>query len=95
MPCPTAGRKGLEAPALALGLSPDGVSFEAVKRKAVARSSPARLAAKTVPEDGLRLLAAIASLTRTSRTLASKLLKAPTPADVLKTLRAEEEKGRG
>jgi hypothetical protein len=47
------------------------------------------------PGAGLRLLAAIAALTKASRTLASKLLKAPTAADVLNVLRAEEEKARG
>jgi hypothetical protein len=34
-------------------------------------------------------------LTKASRTLASKLLKAPTAAAVLNVLRAEEEKARG
>ena len=43
----------------------------------------------------LETLAAIAALTRSSRTLASKLLKAPTSADVLKILKIEEDKGRG
>jgi PTS system nitrogen regulatory IIA component len=86
--------KGLESPVLALGLSPEGVAFDAADGK---RSHVFFLLVS--PEDnpgaGLRLLAAIAALTRTSRTLASKLLKAPTAAEILKTLRAEEEKSRG
>jgi len=86
--------KGLKSPILLLGLSQEGVPFEAVDGK------PAHVFFLMVsPEDnpsaGLRLLAAIATLTRESRTLAAKLLKAPTCADVLKTLRAEEEKTRG
>jgi PTS system nitrogen regulatory IIA component len=85
--------KGLKAPALLLGLSPDGVAFEAVDGK------PSHVFFLLVsPEDnpgaGLRLLAAIAGLVRRSRGLASKLLKAPTPADVIGVLRAEEEKPR-
>ena len=84
---------GLRSPALLLGLSREGVAFAAVDGK------PSHVFFLLVsPEDnpgtGLRLLAAIAALTRTSRTLASKLLKAATAADVLKVLRAEEEKGR-
>jgi len=86
--------KGLKSPALLLGLSHDGVAFEAVDGK---RSHVFFLLVS--PEDspaaGLRLLAAIAALTRTSRALASKLLKATTAAEVLKTLRAEEERDRG
>jgi len=86
--------KGLETPALVLGLSPDGVSFEAGDGK-LSHIFFLLVSPEDHPGEGLRLLAAISSLTRSSRTLASKLLKAPTPADVLKTLRAEEEKGRG
>ena len=85
--------KGLKSPALLLGLSKEGVQFEAVDGKL---SHVFFLLAS--PEDnpgaGLCLLAAIAALTRECRTLASKLLKASTSADVLKTLRAEEEKTR-
>jgi PTS system nitrogen regulatory IIA component len=86
--------KVLKRPVLLLGLSRDGVAFEAVDGKLshvfFLLASP-----EDNPGDGLRLLAAIAGLTRTSRTLASKLLRATTAADVLKVLRAEEEKGRG
>ncbi len=83
--------RGLKSPALLLGLSADGVAFEAVDGK------PSQIFFLLVsPEDnpgaGLRLLAAIAGLTRRSRALASKLLKATTAADVLEALRAEEDK---
>ena len=85
--------KGLKSPALLLGLSPDGVAFEAVDGK------PSHVFFLLVsPEDnpgaGLRLLAAIAGLTRRSRSLASRLLRAPSTAGVLEALRAEEEKVR-
>jgi PTS system nitrogen regulatory IIA component len=85
--------KGLKSPALLVGLSPDGISFEAVDRK------PSHVFFLLVsPEDnpgaGLRLLAAIAGLVRRSRSLASKLLKAPTPSEVIAVLRAEEDKTR-
>jgi PTS system nitrogen regulatory IIA component len=83
--------KGIKSPALLLGLSPDGVAFEAADGK------PSHVFFLLVsPEDnpgaGLRLLAAIAGLVRRSRSLSSKLLKALTPADVIDALRAEEDK---
>ena len=83
--------KGLKSPALLLGLSPDGVAFEAVDGK------PSHVFFLLVsPEDnpgaGLRLLAAIAGLVRRSRSLSSKLLKAATAADVIDALKAEEDK---
>jgi PTS system nitrogen regulatory IIA component len=83
--------KGLKAPALLLGLSRDGVAFEAVDGK------PSHVFFLLVsPEDnpgaGLRLLAAIAGLVRRSRSLCSKLLKAATAADVIEALKAEEDK---
>jgi len=85
--------KGIRTPALLLGLSADGVAFEAVDGK------PSCVFFLLVsPEDnpgaGLRLLAAIAGLVRRSRSLSSKLLKAPTAAAVIEALRAEEEKVR-
>lgn len=86
--------KGLKAPALMLGLSREGVPFEAVDGK-LSHVFFLLVSPEDNPGAGLRLLAAIAALTRTSRSLASKLLKASTPADVLRVLRAEEEKGRG
>jgi PTS system nitrogen regulatory IIA component len=86
--------KGLKTPALLLGLSPEGVAFQAVDGKR-AHVFFLLVSPEDNPGTGLRLLAAIASLVRTSRSLSSKLLKAPTAADVLKTLQAEEEKGRG
>jgi PTS system nitrogen regulatory IIA component len=86
--------KGLKSPALLLGLSRDGVAFEAVDGD-LSHVFFLLVSPEDNPGAGLRLLAAIAALIRTSRTLASKLLKAPTAADVLKVLRAEEEKIRG
>jgi PTS system nitrogen regulatory IIA component len=85
--------KGIMSPALLLGLSEQGVAFAAVDGK------PSHVFFLLVsPEDnpgaGLRLLAAIAGLVRRSRSLSSKLLKAPTPAGVIGALRAEEEKPR-
>jgi len=82
---------GIRSPALLLGLSPDGVAFDAVDGK------PSHVFFLLVsPEDnpgsGLQLLAAIAGLTRKSRSLASKLLKATKPADIIDALRAEEDK---
>jgi PTS system nitrogen regulatory IIA component len=83
--------KGIKSPALLLGLSLDGVPFEAVDGK------PSCVFFLLVsPEDnpgsGLRVLAAIAGLVRRSRSLASRLLKAPTETAVIEALRAEEEK---
>jgi len=85
--------KGLQAPALLVGLSPEGVAYEAVDRK------PAHVFFLLVsPEDnpgaGLRLLAAIAGLVRRSRGLTSKMLKARTAADVIGVLKSEEERPR-
>jgi len=85
---------GLKAPALLLGLSREGVPFAAVDGK-LSHVFFLLVSPEDNPGAGLRLLAAIAALTKTSRTLASKLLKAPTAADVLNVLRAEEEKARG
>jgi PTS system nitrogen regulatory IIA component len=85
--------KGLNSPALLLGLSKEGVHFEAVDGK-LSHVFFLLVSPEDNPGAGLRLLAAIAALTRGSRTLASKLLKAATAAAVLKTLRAEEEKAR-
>jgi PTS system nitrogen regulatory IIA component len=85
--------QGIKIPALLLGLSPQGVAFEAVD------GMPSCVFFLLVsPEDnpgsGLRVLAAIAGLVRRSRSLASKLLKAETAAAVLEALRAEEERVR-
>jgi PTS system nitrogen regulatory IIA component len=85
---------GLKAPALLLGLSREGVPFAAVDGK-LSHVFFLLVSPEDNPGAGLRLLAAIAALTKTSRTLASKLVKAPTAADVLNVLRAEEEKARG
>jgi PTS system nitrogen regulatory IIA component len=85
--------KGVKSPALLLGLSREGVAFEAVDGK-LSHVFFLLVSPEDNPGSGLRLLAAIAALTRTSKSLASKLLKAPSAVDVLKVLRAEEEKGR-
>lgn len=85
--------KGIKSPALLLGLSREGVAFEAVDGK-LSHVFFLLVSPEDNPGSGLRLLAAIAALTRTSKSLASKLLKASTAVDVLKVLRAEEEKGR-
>lgn len=85
---------GLKAPALLLGLSREGVPFEAVDGK-LSHAFFLLVSPESDPASGLRLLAAVAALTRTSRGLASKLLKAATAADILRVLRAEEEKARG
>ena len=83
--------KGLKSPALLLGLSPDGVAFEAVDGK-LSHVFFLLVSPEDNPGAGLRLLAAIAGLTRRSRSLASKLLKATTAAEVIEALRAEEDK---
>jgi len=85
--------KGVQSPALLLGLSQDGVPFEAVDGK------PSHVFFLLVsPEDnpgaGLSLLAAIAGLVRRSRSLSSRLLKPDTAAGVIDALRAEEERIR-
>jgi PTS system nitrogen regulatory IIA component len=85
--------KTLKSPVLLLGLSKEGVHFEAVDGK-LSHVFFLLVSPEDNPGAGLRLLAAIAALTRECRALASKLLKASTSADVLKTLRAEEEKTR-
>jgi PTS system nitrogen regulatory IIA component len=85
--------KGLKSPALLLGLSKEGVHFKAVDGK-LSHVFFLLVSPEDNPGAGLRLLAAIAALTRKTRTLPSKLLKAATAADVLETLRAEEEKTR-
>jgi nitrogen PTS system EIIA component len=83
--------KGIKAPALLLGLSPDGVAFDAVDGK-LSHVFFLLVSPEDNPGAGLRLLAAIAGLTRRSRSLASKLLKAPTAAEIIEALCAEEDK---
>ena len=83
--------KTLKSPVLLLGLSKEGVAFESVDGKLV-HLFFLLISPGDNPNAGLRLLAAIAALNRASRTLAAKLLKASTAADVLKILKAEEEK---
>jgi len=83
--------KKLKSPALLLGLSEEGIAFESVDGQ-LAHVFFLLISPQDNPNAGLRLLAAIAALNRGSRTLAAKLLKAGTAADVLKILKAEEEK---
>ncbi|HSA96865.1 MAG TPA: PTS sugar transporter subunit IIA [Acidobacteriota bacterium] len=85
---------GLESPVLLLGLSPQGVPFAAMDGKH-SHVFFLLVSPEDNPAAGLRLLAAIAALTKTSRGLSAKLLKAPNPAEVIDVLRAEEEKPRG
>lgn len=82
---------GARAPILLLGLSKEGVPFEPVGGK---RSHVFFLlvSPEDNPKASLRLLAAIAALTRKSRTLASKLLRASEPDGILQALKEEEEK---
>jgi PTS system nitrogen regulatory IIA component len=81
---------GLKSPVLVLGVSPAGVSFRSVD------GEDAHIIFLVVsplehPNVNLRVLAAIAKLVRKSRTLAPRLMKAPSAADALRTLREEEE----
>lgn len=79
-----------KAPLLLLGLSKEGVPFEPVGGK---RSHVFFLlvSPEDDPKASLRILAAIAALTRKSRTLASKLLRASEPNGILRVLKEEEE----
>lgn len=81
---------GLKAPVLVLGLSQEGVPFPSVDGGAChiifLVVSPLEN-----PNVNLRVLASIAKLVRKSRTLASKLLNAPTAKEALQTLREEED----
>jgi PTS system nitrogen regulatory IIA component len=83
---------GLKAPVLVLGLSRDGVSFESVD----GRDTHVIFLLVTPlesPNVSLRVLASIAKLSRRSRTLAGKLLRAPTAGEALRVLREEEDGG--
>ena len=85
---------GIKAPVLLLALSKEGVPFASVDGK-LSHVFFLLVSPQDNPNASLRLLAAIAGLTRQSRSLASKLLRAPGPAQILQTLREEEEKTRG
>ena len=81
--------KNVKTPILVLGLSREGVPFGSVD------GEPAYVFFLLVspqdnPNAGLRLLASIAALNRGSRSLAAKLLKVATAADVIDVIRAEE-----
>lgn len=83
----------INAPVLLLGLSRAGVPFEAVDGK------PCHVffllvSSQDNPGAGLRILASIAGLTRRSRSLVSKLLKAAGPLSILDVIREEQEKVR-
>jgi mannitol/fructose-specific phosphotransferase system IIA component (Ntr-type) len=85
---------GIKTPVLLLGLSHEGVPFAAMDGK-LSHVFFLLVSSEDNPAAGLRLLAAIAALTKTSRGLSSKLLKAPTASEVIDVLRAEEEKPHG
>jgi len=82
--------EGLKSPVLLLGVSRDGVSFGSADGEDIhvifLLVSPLEN-----PSVNLRVLAAIAKLARRSRSLAGRLLQAPTAAGVLKVLREEED----
>jgi mannitol/fructose-specific phosphotransferase system IIA component (Ntr-type) len=84
---------GLKAPILLLGLSKEGVPFASVDGK-LSHVFFLLVSPQDNPNAGLRNLAAIAALTRQSRSLAAKLLRASEPAQILQALREEEEKTR-
>jgi PTS system nitrogen regulatory IIA component len=83
---------GLKAPLVMLGLSKDGLSFQSLDGQAT-HVIFLVISPLEYPNANLRVLAAIAKLVRKSGTLASKLLKAPTAREALRTLRDEEEGG--
>jgi len=84
---------GIRSPILLLGLSKEGVPFAASDGQ---RSHVFFLlvSPQDNPNVSLRLLAAIAALTRQSRNLTSKLLRSEDPARILQALREEEERSR-
>jgi PTS system nitrogen regulatory IIA component len=84
---------GLGSPVIALGLSKDGVAFDAADGK-LSHVFFCLVSPEENPGAGLRILAGIAGLVSGSRGLAAKMLKGATPAEVLEILRAEEEKAR-
>ncbi len=85
---------GLKAPVLVLGLSREGVAFDAVDGKEV---HVIFLAVSPLenPNTNLGLLASIAKLVRRSRALSAKLLKAPNAGEAIRVLREEEDKVHG
>jgi len=82
---------GLKAPVLLLGLSRRGVDFQSLDGRAT-HIIFLVLSPLENPGVNLRVLASIAKLLRKSGTLASKLVKAPTAEDALRTLREEEDR---
>ncbi len=80
----------IRRPLVMLGLSRDGVAFDAADERP---SHAIFLAASPVarPEVNLRILATIARLVRASRGLAARLSEAPTARDALRILREEED----
>lgn len=85
---------GLKAPVLVLGLSPEGVAFDAVDGK---EAHVIFLVVSPVehPNTNLRLLASIAKLVRKSGALSTKLLKAPNAGEAIRVLREEEDRIHG
>jgi len=83
--------KGMKNPVLLVGVSPQGVSFEApdgapVKVFFLLVTSPDE------PSLNLQILALIAQLVRKSPGLKDMLLKAENPREVLEIIREQEEK---
>jgi mannitol/fructose-specific phosphotransferase system IIA component (Ntr-type) len=91
---PHAKLPGLRKPLLSLGLSKQGVAFDGPD---AGLSHAIFLAASPLnkPEVNLRVLAAIAKVTRAGDGLAERLLAAPTAIDVLRILRHLEADGHG
>jgi mannitol/fructose-specific phosphotransferase system IIA component (Ntr-type) len=83
---------GLKGPILLLGLSRDGVAFGSVDGRD-AHAIFLLVSPLENPNINLRVLAAIAKLARGSRTLAAKLVRAPSAAAALEVLRQEEDGG--
>lgn len=82
---------GLKAPFLVLGVSQEGVAFESLDGKS---THVVFLVVSPLenPNVNLSLLAAISKFVRKSRGLASKLMRASSPAEAIRAVREEEER---
>lgn len=87
---PHCRHRGLREPAAVLGLSDKGIPFEAADGKP-AHVIFALVTPESRPQEGLRVLAAIADLARERRSLVPRLIKASDASGVLEVLRSEEE----